>query len=185
VIEDPDGVLADYHRWLYKVAHAYARNPGDVDDIAQEGRVAMWRAMETFDGDRGSLPSWLTTAAKARMRDVAFRGRPATGHRAARHHAEARPAVSLDAFEQEEAERVFDLVDTLDLVERAYMCGVVAKALESLTPRQREYVFLRFFAGLETTSALPSTVALRRRYPVLQDRRVWAEARRALEGALS
>jgi DNA-directed RNA polymerase specialized sigma24 family protein len=141
--------------------------------------------METFDGEQGSLPSWLTTAAKTRMRDVA-RGRPATGHQAVRAHAEPRPAISLDSLEDEnEAERVFDLIDTFDFVETAYHKGLVQKAMQALSPRQREYVVLRFFAGLEPSSALPSTVAMRRAYPVLAERGVWNEARRVMAEALA
>lgn len=193
---DPDGVLADYHRWLYKVAISMSYNLSDVDDLVQEGRIAMWRALQTFDGEQGSLPSWLTRAAQMRMRDIA-RGRPATGHEALRAHAEAVVAVSLDSFEEEnEAERIFHLIDTFDYVETAYHKGLIAKAMETLSPKQREYVFLRFFAGIEVTSALPSTVAAKKQYPVLSQRYLWhgtnhqpgarerlGEALRELQGA--
>lgn len=171
---DPEGVLADYHRWLFAVARDLAWTPSDVDDIAQEGRIAMWRALRTFEGDKGSLPSWLTTAARMRMRDVA-RGRPSTGHEAVRAHNEPAVAVSLDSMEEEgEAERVFNLIDTYDYVETAYHKGVIAKALETLSVKQREYVLLRFFAGLETTSMAPATMALRAQYPVLGRRDLWS-----------
>lgn len=74
---DPAAVLADYTGWL----HHYANRlrvwwDADHDDLVQEGQVAMWRALDTFDPDRGALPSWLTMKAATRMRDVAWRGHP-------------------------------------------------------------------------------------------------------------
>ena len=66
---DPDGVLADYHRWLYRVARSLTRDHFEVEDLVQEGRIAMWRALQMWDGDF-NLTAWLTLAAKRRMTKV-------------------------------------------------------------------------------------------------------------------
>lgn len=173
---DPEGVLADYHRWLFAVARDLAWTPSDVDDIAQEGRIAMWRALMTFDGQRGSLPSWLTLAARSRMGEIARGRKPAYGHQAVRGHKEARVVVSLDSFDPETdrpVEEMFDLIDTCDHIERAYHEGEVAKALDALSPEQQQYVYLRFFCGLDTQTMQATTVAMRKEYPVLGKRWLW------------
>lgn len=75
--------VADYHSWLCKLAGDML--PGSYydsafDDLVQEGRIAMWKASTTYDPQKGSLPSWVTGAARMRMKDVAHGHGRYTGH---------------------------------------------------------------------------------------------------------
>lgn len=72
--------LPDYRRWLYAVATDMLA-PGSplVDDLAQEGAIAMWRAFDRHDPDKGALASWLTGAARYRMLDIVTRHARYTG----------------------------------------------------------------------------------------------------------
>lgn len=51
-------VLEQHKRLLYKVCHAYARDPADRDELAQEITVQLWRAFPTFD-DRARFSTWM------------------------------------------------------------------------------------------------------------------------------
>lgn len=67
--ESPD--LGAYHCWLYKVAAEFL--PGgphdtDIDDLVQEGRIAIWKAYQVYDECKGTLAPWLTNAARMRIR---------------------------------------------------------------------------------------------------------------------
>lgn len=73
--------LSDYDRWLHRVA---GRMTGPVghDDLVQEGRVAIWKAMQRADLSDPGLPGYLTRAAKGRMIDVVTGRSRQTGHEA-------------------------------------------------------------------------------------------------------
>ena len=78
---EPD--LGAYHRWLYKVAAELLPDAyGDpaIDDLVQEGRIAMWRAWQVYDDCKGTLAPWLTNAARMQMRNIAHSHGRYTGH---------------------------------------------------------------------------------------------------------
>lgn len=73
----------DYHNWLYKLAADYL--PGgvldsEIDDLVQEGRIAMWKSSLTHDPEKGAQPAWLTRAAVNRMKDISHGHGRWTGH---------------------------------------------------------------------------------------------------------
>jgi RNA polymerase sigma-70 factor (ECF subfamily) len=52
-------VLVEEHkRILYKISHAYCRNPDDRDDLVQEMAVQLWRSFPSFDG-RCRFSTWM------------------------------------------------------------------------------------------------------------------------------
>lgn len=72
-----------YHGWLYKTAADLLRggfNDPDIDDVVQEGRIAMWKAYQAYEDCKGTLAPWLTNAARMRMKDVAVGHGRWTGH---------------------------------------------------------------------------------------------------------
>jgi DNA-directed RNA polymerase specialized sigma24 family protein len=78
---EPD--LGAYHRWLYKQAISLLPGAADdpaLDDLVQEGRIAMWKAWQVYDDCKGTLAPWLTNAARMRMRSVAHGTGRYTGH---------------------------------------------------------------------------------------------------------
>lgn len=125
-------LLEWYKPWLRTVAARMCRSkPSRVDDLVQEGWIAIWRATKTWDS-RSPLDWWLK--------------RKAVG-------------VMLDKIRNEESKKntlfnyVPDINDVvtvafvLDNVELAYHHGEIMRALNTLTPRQREYVVMRFWGG--------------------------------------
>lgn len=175
--DEESTILASYERWLHKVANSYlpaydARH----DDLVQEGRIAMWRALATHEPVKGALPSWLTKAATVRMKEMAFgRGQP-TGREATRG-VRAVEEVALEPIVDSYGgvdETPFLRIDAMDSVELAYHEGEIHRALDALSPSQREYVFLRFWGGLDPSSRVPEMRALVKEYPVLSKRFLWS-----------
>lgn len=167
-------VLEDYHRWLHATANRISDSHGDHDDLVQEGRIAMWRALETYDESLGSLPSWLTRAALQRMRDVAWGHGQPFGHEAVRGQKAVEEGPSLDAMTEDERELV------MGRVEQAYHDGELLAVLRTLSAPQQEYVFLRFWAGLNPRSNDPHIRALVAQYEVLGKRWHWQKAKEIL-----
>ncbi len=168
-------ILPDYRRWLYRTAYDLlpAGSP-HVDDLAQEGNIAMWRALGTHDPDKGALPSWLTGAARLRMRNVALTHGQWTGHEAMRGRTEV-SATSLDAILDDGSGDLAALAeDTMEGIEEAYHHGEIAQAMNALTDEQRAYVYARFWLGLDPTSRVPGTVALVAQFPVVRKRWLWS-----------
>lgn len=176
MIEDPEGVLADYHRWLYKVAADLlpdSYHDKDIDDLVNEGRIAMWRAMETYDESLGALPSWITRAARTHMRSIAHGNSQPTGRPATRGSREVDTGPSLDQIDDADAL----IGGALD----SYLQGALPEFFDALTPRQREHVFLRFWCGIDPTSRAPEVRALVKQFPVLQDRWLWQTVRKTIQ----
>jgi RNA polymerase sigma factor (sigma-70 family) len=157
---DAEVTLPAYERWLHKVAYVFqppGRDEAYHDDLVQEGRVAMWRAMAAYDPSKGALPSWLTTAAKLRMADVVRRAGTWLG-RPPRYGPQpvaekASPAMSLDELLAEGGDSdsimwMLSAADVAESLELAYHHGEIMLALNSLRPDQRRYVVLRFWGGL-------------------------------------
>lgn len=127
-----------YDRWLHARANALLSpdlHRGTAigrDDLVQIGRVAMWQAEKSYDQARGAEPYWLTKRANGAMLD-ALRPRK-------KHHLYVVPALNP------ELDDVSDPGPDLDgIMLAAYHEGDFAAALSELTPRQREYVHLRFW----------------------------------------
>lgn len=171
----PDEILGAFNGWLVTVARGVGFSQ-DWDDLIQEGRIAMWKALSSYDG-KGALPKWLTYCARIRMMDVASRKKPTTrdpalsnrGHqeppREAIYHYQRHDDESLDEEGWDLAD--LDAVERLAGVEWGYHSGSILRALEALSAEHRQYVVLRFWGGVEPRGPRPSGML---------DRRAWADA---------
>lgn len=147
-VGDRNALLAGYRGWLYRVAFEMGARGQDLDDLAQEGYIAMWRALGTYQQGRGSLPSWLTGAARLRMRAL----RPGGGGRGREFGHEAmRGSVPVDAVVVEDSVLDVLAVETPDGVALAYHQGRIWHLIGSLPLEQQQYVVLRFWYGWTAT----------------------------------
>lgn len=141
--------LASYRLWLLKMATVLApHRPHEWHDLAQEGWVAMWRALKTHDPSRGALPSWLTTAARMRMLEV-LRRNNWTGTPGVRGHVREQPARPVDLTDPEqgwEHDPQLHAVENWDALLWAYHRGEIQAALARLKPRDRAYIEQRILA---------------------------------------
>jgi RNA polymerase sigma factor (sigma-70 family) len=142
-----DAILERYRGWLLKTARELApRRPNDWLDLAQEGSIAMWRALKTFDESKGSEVSYLTTAARLRMTDC-LRRNLWTGMPTVRGHTREEPATPVDInweWVLEAAVQDFPL----DRALWAYHNGEISRAISSLSAGQQRRVIDNFWRGV-------------------------------------
>lgn len=174
-LDEEGEILSDYERWLHKVANRLlpATDPKH-DDLVQEGRVAMWKALRAHDPSKGSLPAWLTRAAENRMKNLAWgKGQP-TGHEARRGVQEAPVAASVEEMVEEGPDSLFGAVDALLGVEWAYHHGEIMQAINALSPLQRRYVYARFWLNVQPQAMQPGVVAYRKaEWPEVGKTHLW------------
>lgn len=172
-----DEILDAYTKWLHKMANSYLE-PWDErhDDLVQEGRIAMWKALQTWDAEKTSLPSWLTGAAKLRMKDFAFGHGKETGHESMAGRKPAETVASVDELldiNEGDAPAFLGVSDSLESVSLAYHYGEIQKALGLLSPMQRKYVYARYWMGLDPTSRAPGMKELVALVPEVTKRHLW------------
>jgi RNA polymerase sigma factor (sigma-70 family) len=153
--------LGDYRSWLLTQAERILGSHGhpDRDDLVQEGYIAMWRALDSYDESRGSVAGWLTYRARMRMTECVsqrqWTGKPAL--RDGRHKVEAPFVDSLDrelGSGQDGGQTRITVADVvpgveyLEGTELAYHHGEIMAALAALTPGQRKYVEAKFWHGM-------------------------------------
>ena len=138
---------AAYHGWLYRVAddllwpNSSARHFLTVDDLVQEGRIAMWRASQTFDPRRGNLPAHVTNAARKRMVDVVTGAKPSFGTEGNRGRVKV-PETALTAWPEPG-----DPMEPIAPSGASSGHPDVLAALEELPDSAREYVERVFWGG--------------------------------------
>lgn len=127
---DDNEILRPYLPWLRVVAGNMTDfGHPDLPDLVQEGYIAMWRSLKTFNPDLGALDAWLKFKAVNRMRTLVGRRKLPD---------EELPVWSLDIAAP-------DLLEKIDI---AYHHGEIAAAIDRLSPAQRRYVIARFWLGL-------------------------------------
>lgn len=127
--EDGADVGVDFTRWvephLSVLSAVAAQQVGRVEgpDLVQETLLRAWRKWNTFDPARGAARSWLV----AIMYD-----------RARRHRTRRMPvAPSLPAGQHGDGSKV-SVEESMD----------IGRAIDELSPRQRQIVTLHYIAGL-------------------------------------
>lgn len=136
--------------WCRAVAARMTR-PERVDDLAQEGWIAVWRGAEKWKS--GNFPGWIRTCARNAMLTVI---------RDEQHlHHDIRKTDLYGEFPQEFEPALHDKPDLL-----SYHAVEIATALNDLTDKDRDYVVGRFWRG--ETSGKHQTTASNRWYKTLR-----------------
>lgn len=133
---DEQELLRSYRPWLRAVAPCMCGGGlrGRDEELAAEGWVAMWLAYRSHDPDKAPADFWLKHKALDRMRTVV---RDWT----AQQRDPNKLTLMADIEDMWDVEaKAFDL-------DWAYHHGEVLQALNALTPREREYVYVRFWLG--------------------------------------
>jgi len=106
------------------------RDPSQSEEVAQEVFVELWRLAARYDGTKGSVGSWAATMAHRRAIDR-VRSEQSARNRVAR----------------EVSNLVPDHDDVVERVETTLDQGRVRRALDMLSPLQREALELAYFGG--------------------------------------
>jgi RNA polymerase sigma-70 factor (ECF subfamily) len=133
------GALYDrYAPALYGVALRISGERADAEEIVIDAFAQAWREAGRFQATRGSVIAWLTLICRSRALDL-VRARGRRGRLVASAHAEEpekSPAmgagVDATAGDPEQAERT----------------TMVRRAMDALSPPQRQAVELAFYEGL-------------------------------------
>lgn len=159
----------DFRRWAYGVARdMLASAPAsrwEIDDLVQEALVAIWQAAPKWANDgRASHATYVTAAARRRMAELVYRGRPALGEgdRTRAHGSRDAGAWHLSV------ERELELVDMglrrmpRELTEEpadisaAEAAATVRAAVDALPEKERRAVVAVDLCGLSSYEAAPS-----------------------------
>jgi RNA polymerase sigma-70 factor (ECF subfamily) len=125
--------LYSYHRdRTFRLAYGLLGNQDDAEEVAQDALAYALTNIDRYDPVRGSFGTWLHVIAVSRCRDRQRRQRLSLS--------------SLTAWLREE-----DVVDPAPNQERrvirAETRGEIWEAIQGLSPRLREAVVLRYWAG--------------------------------------
>ena len=167
-VEGDEQALADLYddtnRIVYGLALRILGEPSAAEDVTLDVYMQVWRTAGSYESGRGTVLAWLATLVRSRAVDSLRRRK-------------ARRAELEDNFDE-----VTNLSDSRFCPELASMeagrSRVVRKAIDQLSPDQREAIELAYFSGLTHVEAavqmgLPlGTVKTRIRSGMLQLRKI-------------
>lgn len=147
-----DEFVADMNDWLRRRALLFCGSTSHLryDDAVQEGRIELWRTYR----ETGSTEQ-ATARASVRMKAVALNvGVRMTGEAPRERYTAPQESDSLDRQVSREFGHLtlgdlIEAAEALDDVEWAYHHGEILAALDALTPKQRQYVYARFWCGID------------------------------------
>lgn len=144
---DEDAFRGLFHRYASSakaLAQRVVRQPHLAEEIVQEAFMAVWRNPAAFDGERGSVRSWLMGMVHHRAVDLVRR------EEAHRRRAEA----AIPHAVEEQADHADDVVRTLaEPGERK----AVRQALDELPSEQREVLEMMYFDGVSQSQIAEKT----------------------------
>jgi RNA polymerase sigma factor (sigma-70 family) len=118
------------------------RQPFLADETVQEAFLSLWRHPERYDAGRGSVRAWLMSTVHHRAVDVVRREEA---------HRRRADVVLAEPPPEDPADRV---VEALGLPEER---AAVRRALEGLSPEQRQVIDLMYFEGLSQSQVAERT----------------------------
>jgi len=138
---DIDLILSDYEPWLKKQAHVISPSGDQVEDLIQEGRIAIWKALDTYDPSRGELYPYLTTMAYFRMGNCLRKHRWTGYQKVSSPYVKRVPEQPMDMTELSTTS-CYVVPGSADL---SYHKSEIIGALKELTIKQQQYIVNRFW----------------------------------------
>lgn len=132
-------LLERYRNMVAGMAHAFAANPADAEDYAQEGMLALLAAASSYDSSRAAgFRTFAVICIRNRMRNISKMERSAS------RVSGDLPAVSLDDPENSMAERLTDTADTPEqaFYEKTRISELYARLADVLSKQEREIFWL-------------------------------------------
>jgi DNA-directed RNA polymerase specialized sigma24 family protein len=137
-------LLEELRPWLLKKARSFSNDPATQQDLAQEGWIAAWKALQKDGVDTNPI-SYAKAAARWRMLSVVSGQTPTFG--AKRQRFTKTEELATDVYNEfGEISSVYSrLRHTYDTLELAYHYGQIHDAIDSLSRGQKAYVVGRFW----------------------------------------
>lgn len=117
---------------VYGLARRVVRDPARAEEVVQDAMVEVWRRATRFDSEQGSVRSWVLMITHRRAVD--------------RVRTEQSRRDREERVASRDQEPPSDVVS--DTVEHDFERQRVVRALDALTPLQREAVKLAYYSGL-------------------------------------
>lgn len=117
---------------VYGLARRVVRDPARAEEVVQDAMVEVWRRATRFDAGQGTVRSWVLMITHRRAVD--------------RVRSEQARRDREDRVASREHQRPSDVVS--EAVEHRFERQRVGRALDGLTPLQREAVELAYYSGL-------------------------------------
>ena len=131
-------LVRQHSRRIYNICYRFTGSADNADDLAQEVFIKMYRTLNSFDPDKGSFTTWITTMTRNLLVDHF------------RKTKQDRATDSLDAGlgEAEDSATLGDRIPDSapsadDRIRRRETQEMVQKAIQKLSPELREAVILR------------------------------------------
>jgi RNA polymerase sigma factor (sigma-70 family) len=141
--DSAEEAIETYQSMIVSLSKFLTTNEQLQQDLQQEARIALWRFFPQFDRARGAFPSWARLKVKGAM--LTYLRNQSRKNRSAKP-TDVATALSKGAT----TEREFLDLHTLLIEDRPNLIGSahskdIRNAIRNLSPRQQEYVYLRFF----------------------------------------
>ena len=131
-------LVGRFHRRIYNICYRFAGSADDAQDLTQEVFIKVYRTVGSFDGEKASFGTWVTTVTRNLLVDHFRKTR------------NDRATDSIDAVQgtEEDGPRLVDRLASSEPgqqehVESRERREMVQRALQQISPDLREAVILR------------------------------------------
>ena len=139
-----ESLVQQFHRRIYNICYRFTGSQDDAQDLTQEVFIKVYRTLASYDLDRGSFQTWVTTMTRNLLVD---------------HFRKSKQDRATDSLE-EPAGADDDSLSLIDRIEDAAPSAdqrlltrekqqMVQRALQKLSPELREAVILRDLQDLD------------------------------------
>ncbi len=132
-------IVETQHRRVYGLCYRFTGSAGDAEDLTQDVFLKVYRNLKTFDVERGSFPTWLTTLTRNLLVDHFRRTRAEQTTHSLDTGWEDPEGNSTSLAEKLHTKQADPLKDCMDRELQA----LVQHALLQVSPELREAVILR------------------------------------------
>lgn len=133
-----EDIVHQFNRRIYNICYRFAGSADRAEDLTQEVFIKVYRTLDSFDPDRASLNTWITTVTRNLLVDH-FRK---TKYDRATDSLDATPGEDEDR--QSLSDKLADSAPSPHAnIESRETKEMVHKALQKLSPELREAVILR------------------------------------------
>ena len=145
-----DEIIKGYKDWAYHMAYAWGGYDlgNEIEDLAQEALIGVWKALGKHDPAKGALASYLATGGKMQLREVLkdsrYTGAPKLYSGGLHVRKRTKPDIPV---EDDLLGNLFKRV-TEDCSEQVSTSQLVRQAMGKLSKEHQKYVFLRFWCDL-------------------------------------
>ncbi len=132
-------IVETQHRRVYGLCYRFTGSAGDAEDLTQDVFLKVYRNLKTFDVERGSFPTWLTTLTRNLLVDHFRRTRNEQNTHSLDAGWEDPEGVSSSPADKLQTQQADPLKNCMDRELQA----LVQQALLQVSPELREAVILR------------------------------------------